>query len=70
MSEDFADDVSVFEVSPKGSYLVALVSNEFIALKMLNRSIEPVAKKLLTPSFMLDEHISMLDDKDYDQNQP
>jgi hypothetical protein len=59
LAEDYAEDVSVFEVSPQGSYLVALVSNEFVTLKMLNRSLNPMFRKMLTPSFMITEHIDL-----------
>ena len=59
LAEDYTEDVSVFEVSPQGSYLVALVSNEFITLKMLNRSLDSSFRKMLTPSFMINEHIEM-----------
>ena len=59
ITDDF-EDVSVFEVSPKGNYLVAVVSQEFLALKMLPRSMNQNYSKVLTPSFMVQEHIPMM----------
>ena len=56
---DYVEDVSVFEVSPQGNFLVALVSNEFLMLKMLPSSSTAQYRKLLTPSFMIQEHIAM-----------
>ena len=35
--DDYDEDVSVFEVSPKGSFLVAVVNNEFLTLKFLRQ---------------------------------
>lgn len=51
------DDVSVFEVSPKGTFLVAFVSNEFVTLKMLDRGIPGQLKSLLLPICMVDESL-------------
>lgn len=63
-AEDYVEDVSVFEVSPQGNFLVAFISNEFLTLKMLPRSSTPQFRKLLTPSFMIQEHISMSIDQE------
>ena len=63
-AEDFVEDVSVFEVSPQGNFLVAFISNEFLTLKMLPRSSSQQFRKLLTPSFMIQEHISMSNDQE------
>ena len=57
--EQFFEDVSVFAVSPKGSFLVALVSNEFLVLKMLPRAVTNDFRSILTPSFMIPEHITI-----------
>ena len=54
---DHEDDVSVFEVSPKGTFLVAFVSNEFVTLKMLDRGIPTQLKPLLLPICMVDESL-------------
>ena len=56
--EDFTEDVTVFEVSPQGSFLLAFVSNEFLVLKMLPKSVTPAFRNILTPSFMISEHIA------------
>lgn len=68
MNEDFAEDVSVFEVSPLGTFMVAVVSQEFLTLKMLPRSTKSDYRKILTASFMLQEHISMSFDDDDNYN--
>ena len=57
--EQFFEDVSVFAVSPKGSFLVALVSQEFLVLKMLPRAVTNEFRQMLTPSFMIPEHITI-----------
>ena len=57
--EQFVEDVSVFAVSPKGSFLVALVSHEFLVLKMLPRAVTNDFRQMLTPSFMIPEHITI-----------
>ena len=49
----------MFAVSPKGSFLVALVSNEFLVLKMLPRAVTNDFRSILTPSFMIPEHITI-----------
>ena len=56
--EDFTEDVTVFEVSPQGSFLLAFVSNEFLVLKMLPKSVTPAFRSILTPSFMISENIA------------
>ena len=57
--EQFSEDVSVFAVSPKGSFLVALVSQEYLVLKMLPRSVTNEFRPMLTASFMIPEHIEI-----------
>ena len=57
--ESFVEDVSVFEVSPKGTYMVSYVSQDFIVLKMLPRGTTQSFERMLTPSFMVLEHIPM-----------
>lgn len=64
-AEEYVEDVSVFEVSPLGNFLVAVVSNEFFTLKMLPRSTTASFRKLLTPSFMIQEHLSMNHEQDW-----
>ena len=57
--DSFVEDVSVFEVSPKGTYMVSYVSQDFIVLKMLPRGTTQSFERMLTPSFMVLEHIPM-----------
>ena len=57
--EEFTEDVSVFAISPQGTYLVAFVTQEFLVLKMLPGSMNPNFRNLLTPSFMIQEHLFM-----------
>ena len=53
-STDFEEDVSVFEVSPLGSFLVAVVGNEFLSLKHLPRGSLKQLKSTLTPCYIAD----------------
>ena len=53
-SEDLEEDVSVFEVSPQGSFLVAVVGNEFLSLKHLPKGSCRELKSILTPCFIAD----------------
>ena len=45
---------------------MALVSQEFLTLKMLNQSMNLNLQRLLTPSFMVPEHIPMTEENNYD----
>lgn len=64
IEEEDAEDVSVFELSPQGSYIVSLVSGELLTLKFLNRSVSSSLRKMLNPSFMIEEHVEMTLDLD------
>jgi len=57
--DPFVEDVSVFEVSPRGTYMISYVSQDFLVLKMLPRAISQSFRRMLTPSFMVLEHIPM-----------
>mmetsp|Transcript_6206 Transcript_6206/g.8295 ORF Transcript_6206/g.8295 Transcript_6206/m.8295 type:complete len:149 (-) Transcript_6206:2123-2569(-) len=38
-ADAFVEDVSVFELSPKGTYMVSYVSKDFLVLKMMPRAL-------------------------------
>lgn len=68
-SEAFLEDVSVFEVSPRGSFMVSYVSQDFLVLKMLPRAMNTEDRRFMTSSYMVLEHIplNMMDQySDYD----
>ena len=51
-SDDYEEDVSVFEVSPQGSFLVAVVGNEFLSLRFLPKGCLRELKAMTIPSYM------------------
>ena len=58
-SEAFLEDVSVFEISPRGSFMVSYVSQDFLVLKMLPRAMNTEDRRLMTSSYMVLEHIPL-----------
>ena len=59
LEETFIDDVSVFEVSPRGNFIVSFVSQEHLCLKLLPNALyenDNVYKSCFNSGYMMDEH--------------